>query len=75
MSTAKKLKTWFNKYKDSEVAGDEEMITPEGYQKLCESLGYDMEGIEALVLMWKLGSKNLGTITYQNWESGLKEMN
>ncbi|KAJ1800037.1 DCN1-like protein 5 [Coemansia sp. RSA 2399] len=74
MSAEKKLKTWFDKYKDSGVAGDEEMITPEGYQKLCESLGYDMEGIEALVLMWKLGSKNLGTITYQNWESGLKEM-
>ncbi|KAJ1772122.1 DCN1-like protein 5 [Coemansia sp. RSA 1843] len=74
MSTTRKLKTWFNKYKDPGVTGDE-IITPEGYQKLCESLGYDMEGIEALVLMWKLGSKDLGTVTYKNWESGLKEMN
>ncbi|KAJ2553217.1 DCN1-like protein 5 [Coemansia sp. RSA 1933] len=75
MTGSRQLKTWFNKFKDPEVVTDgNEMITPEGYQSLCESLGYSVEGIEALVLLWKLGSKDLGTVTYQNWESGLKKM-
>ncbi|KAJ2662922.1 DCN1-like protein 5 [Coemansia sp. RSA 1200] len=72
--SARKLKIWFNQYKDPDTSRGEEKITPEGYQKLCESLGYSMEGIEALVLTWKLGSKDMGTITYQNWESGLRQM-
>ncbi|KAJ2759026.1 DCN1-like protein 5 [Coemansia sp. BCRC 34490] len=70
----RKLKIWFNQYKDPDTSGDKGKITPEGYQKLCESLGYSMDGIEALVLTWKLESKDMGTITYEGWENGLKKM-
>ncbi|KAI9505738.1 Cullin binding-domain-containing protein [Coemansia spiralis] len=74
MTPKSQRKTWFNKYRDPELTGDQEAITPEGYQQLCEALGYNIEGIEALVTLWKLGAKDLGTVQYADWEQGLSDM-
>ncbi|PIA18944.1 defective in cullin neddylation 1 [Coemansia reversa NRRL 1564] len=50
------------------------MIAPEGFEKLCEKLGYNMEDIKPMILLWKLNGVELGTIEYTGWDTGLREM-
>ncbi|KAI7824162.1 hypothetical protein BX661DRAFT_145088 [Kickxella alabastrina] len=69
------LEQWFAQYQDFERTDGASVIMPDGFERLCTDLGYDMANIEPLVLMWKLECSELGMVTYDKWESSLKAMN
>ncbi|KAJ2234458.1 DCN1-like protein 5 [Coemansia sp. RSA 485] len=64
----------FAQYQDFERTDGKNMIGPEGFERLSTDLGYDMSRIEPLVLMWKLGCTEMGTVPYENWTQSLSSM-
>lgn len=47
---------------------------PEGIEKFCKDLGVDPENVALLVLAWKMGAKQMGYFTLQEWLLGLTEL-
>ncbi|KAJ2753192.1 DCN1-like protein 5 [Coemansia nantahalensis] len=74
MAAANDPQAWFVKYQDMDRSDGKDVITPGGFERLCEELGYDMEAVEPMVLLWKLNAVELGTVELGGWVSGLQEM-
>ncbi|KAJ1813161.1 hypothetical protein LPJ75_003311 [Coemansia sp. RSA 2598] len=64
----------FSQYQDFERTDGKSLIGPEGFERLSTDLGYDMSQVEPLVLMWKLGCTEMGTVPYENWSQSLTSM-
>ncbi|KAJ2838608.1 DCN1-like protein 1, partial [Coemansia erecta] len=64
----------FSQYQDFERTDGKSLIGPEGFERLSTDLGYDMSQVEPLVLMWKLGCTEMGTVPYENWDKSLTTM-
>lgn len=56
------------------MAGQPDTIGPEGVESLCQDLVVDPENIAMLVLAWKMGAKQMGYFTLQEWLYGLTEL-
>jgi len=67
----KKCIAWFKTYTS---ATSLETIGPEGVESLCRDLGVEPENILLLVLSWKMGAKQMGYFTLQEWLTGLTEL-
>lgn len=44
---------------------------PEGMEKFCEDLGVDPENVVMLVIAYKMGSKQMGYFTQEEWVKGM----
>ncbi|CAG5115631.1 unnamed protein product [Candidula unifasciata] len=62
--------SWFHEY----TAPNEDVLGPEGMEKFCEDIGVEPENIVMLVIAFKLGAKNLGFFTYDEWMMGMTEL-
>ncbi|KAK2706735.1 hypothetical protein QYM36_014689 [Artemia franciscana] len=67
----KKCLAWFREYVSPD---DQETIGPEGMEKFCEDIGVEPENVVMLVIAWKMGAKQMGFFTQQEWLKGLSEM-
>jgi len=67
----KKCVTWFKEYS---TPSSLEVIGPEGVETLCKDLGVEPENISLLVLAWKMGAKQMGYFSLQEWLQGLTEL-
>ncbi|KAJ2567352.1 DCN1-like protein 5, partial [Coemansia sp. RSA 1836] len=65
---------WFAEFQDFDRDDGKQLIGPEGFQRLCEALKYDIEGIEPLVLSWKLDAVELGTVEWESWDRTVRLM-
>ncbi|KAJ2849212.1 DCN1-like protein 5 [Coemansia brasiliensis] len=72
MVAGNELQKWFNE--NQEHKDGRAVIMPEGFERLCEALEFDMDGIEPMVLLWQLNGVELGTVELEGWEKGLDEM-
>ncbi|KAJ1879289.1 DCN1-like protein 5, partial [Coemansia sp. S17] len=61
-------------YQDYNRDDGRQVIGLEGFQRLCDALKCDMEGLEPMVLSWKLGADELGTVELETWDSKICEM-
>ncbi|KAJ3043732.1 hypothetical protein HK097_001666 [Rhizophlyctis rosea] len=64
---------WFAQYRD-EDRGEEEYVGPEGLERLCEDLKISLQGLEILVLAWKLGAARMGFFTKAEWLHGMRSL-
>nr|CAG4638727.1 EOG090X0DAO [Cyclestheria hislopi] len=67
----KKCISWFKGYS---TPTNPDTIGPEGVETLCRELEVDPENIALLVLAWKMGAKQMGYFTLQEWLHGLTEL-
>ncbi|KAJ2070467.1 DCN1-like protein 5, partial [Coemansia sp. S142-1] len=74
MATLNSREEWFREYQDYNRDDGRQMIGLEGFQRLCDALKCDMEGLEPMVLSWKLGADELGTVELETWDSKIREM-
>ncbi|KAJ1960901.1 DCN1-like protein 4 [Dipsacomyces acuminosporus] len=74
MSSATLTEQWFAQYEDSDRNDGVRVISPEGFEKLCASLGLDMVSIAPLILLWKLNSTRLGYVQLSEWETSLRTL-
>ncbi|KAJ2745155.1 DCN1-like protein 5 [Coemansia sp. BCRC 34301] len=74
MTTLNSREVWFAEYQDFDRDDGKQLIGPEGFQRLCLALKYDMEGIEPLVLSWKLEAVELGTVEWESWDRTVRAM-
>lgn len=44
---------------------------PEGMEKFCEDLGVDPENVVMLVIAYKMGAKQMGFFTQEEWVKGM----
>ncbi|KAJ3030245.1 DCN1-like protein 4 [Rhizophlyctis rosea] len=56
------------------IRDEKEAIGPDGLTKLCEDVGISLEGIEILVLAWKLQADKMGYFTKAEWLHGMKSI-
>ncbi|KAJ1838472.1 hypothetical protein LPJ73_007068 [Coemansia sp. RSA 2703] len=75
MSAGNLREKLFAQYQDFERTDGSSVISPEGFERLSNDLGFDMAKIEPLVLMWKVGCTELGTVSYASWQDSLAAMN
>jgi len=47
---------------------------PEGVETFCRELGVEPENVALLVLAWKMGAKQMGYFTQEEWLTGLKDL-
>jgi DCN1-like protein 4/5 len=57
----------FDTYADED---ERDVISPEGYTRLCGDAGIDLEGALPLVLSWQLAAKEMAKISRNEWEAG-----
>ncbi|KAJ2021027.1 DCN1-like protein 5 [Coemansia sp. RSA 376] len=74
MATLNAREEWFREYQDYNRDDGRQVIGLEGFQRLCDALKCDMEGLEPMVLSWKLGADELGTVELETWDSKICEM-
>ncbi|KAJ2477599.1 DCN1-like protein 4, partial [Coemansia sp. RSA 2052] len=74
MTTLNSREAWFAEFQDFDRDDGKQLIGPEGFQRLCEALKYDIEGIEPLVLSWKLDAVELGTVEWESWDRTVRLM-
>ncbi|KAL4859445.1 DCN1-like protein 2 [Chlorella vulgaris] len=67
-----KLDTLFNAYKDK--GSEEDVIGPDGVEKLCRDLKVDPSQREVLLLAWKMGAKRMGYFSRQEFRDGLSDL-
>nr|CAG4642030.1 EOG090X0DAO [Eurycercus lamellatus] len=67
----KKCVTWFKTYSTPSTP---DTIGPEGVEAFCKDLGVDPENVALLVLAWKMGAKQMGYFTLQEWLLGLTDL-
>lgn len=67
----KKCVSWFKSYCPPSTP---DVIGPDGVEKFCRDLGVDPENVALLVLAWKMGAKQMGYFTLQEWILGLTEL-
>jgi len=61
----------FDDYADKENPG---IIGGEGLEKLCEEADIPMDGNLPLLLAWQLNTKELGSITREEWKTGMNSL-
>ncbi|CAG5135575.1 unnamed protein product [Candidula unifasciata] len=66
----KRCLSWFHEY----TAPNEDTLGPEGMEKFCEDIGVEPENIVMLALAYKLGAKNMGFFTFDEWMKGMTEL-
>jgi DCN1-like protein 4/5 len=64
LAEGKKL---FDVYADED---EKDVISPEGYTRLCSDAGIDLEGALPLVLSWQFAAKEMASISRSEWEAG-----
>ena len=69
--TAKRSLALFQRYADRD---DPTTIGPEGFEKLCSDANIPLDGALPLILAWQLGTKEMGKITAQEWNSGTESL-
>ncbi|KAJ2492652.1 DCN1-like protein 5 [Coemansia sp. RSA 2050] len=74
MATQSSREAWFSQYQDLDRDDGKQLIGPDGFVRLCEALKYSMDGLEPLVLLWKLGAKELGTVELESWDREVRAM-
>nr|CAG4644291.1 EOG090X0DAO [Lepidurus arcticus] len=67
----KKAVAWFKEYSTPE---EPDMIGPEGMENFCKAIGLEPENILMLVVAWKMGAKQMGFFTLQEWTKGLTDL-
>nr|CAG4651584.1 EOG090X00X3 [Triops cancriformis] len=67
----KKVVAWFKEYASAE---EPDMIGPEGMENFCKAIGLEPENILMLVVAWKMGAKQMGFFTLQEWTKGLTDL-
>ncbi|CAG0891843.1 unnamed protein product [Darwinula stevensoni] len=67
----KKCLNWFKEYT---TADDPNTLDPEGMERLCEDIGVEPENVVMLVLAWKMGARQMGYFTQQEWLYGLSQL-
>ncbi|CAG9135384.1 hypothetical protein JYU34_017804 [Plutella xylostella] len=67
----KKCLTWFKEYTSVE---EPDILGPEGMEKFCLDLGVDPENVVMLVIAYKMGAKQMGYFTQDEWLKGLTEL-
>nr|CAG4636502.1 EOG090X0DAO [Eubosmina coregoni]SVE70053.1 EOG090X0DAO [Eubosmina coregoni] len=67
----RKCISWFKTYT---TASNPELIGPEGVENFCRDLGVEPENVALLVLAWKMGAKQMGYFTQEEWLLGLKDL-
>ena len=61
----------FTEYADED---DEDVIGPEGLERLCSDANISLEGALPLILAWQLGSTEMAKVKKQEWEKGTGEL-
>ncbi|CAH2269047.1 jg16068 [Pararge aegeria aegeria] len=69
--SAKKCLTWFKEYT---TVSEPDVLGPEGMEKFCEDLSVDPENVVMLVIAYKMGAKQMGFFTQEEWIKGLTEL-
>ncbi|OWR46191.1 DCN1-like protein 4 [Danaus plexippus] len=69
--SAKKCLAWFKEYT---TLSEPEVLGPEGMEKFCQDLGVDPENVVMLVIAYKMGAKQMGYFTQEEWIKGLTEL-
>ncbi|XP_050348718.1 DCN1-like protein 5 [Nymphalis io] len=69
--SVKKCLTWFKEYT---TVSEPDVLGPEGMEKFCEDLGVDPENVVMLVIAYKMGAKQMGYFTQEEWIKGLTEL-
>ncbi|KAL1508630.1 hypothetical protein AB1Y20_004726 [Prymnesium parvum] len=64
--------TWFENLFDAYKDADEQIICPEGVERLCQALNLDPSDVLVLVFAWKLGAKRMGYFLHEEWLAGCK---
>nr|SVE70676.1 EOG090X0DAO [Daphnia similis]SVE71302.1 EOG090X0DAO [Daphnia similis]SVE71936.1 EOG090X0DAO [Daphnia similis]SVE72561.1 EOG090X0DAO [Daphnia similis] len=67
----KKCIAWFRQYS---TPNNTDTIGPEGVEAFCQDLNVEPENIALLVLSWKMGAKQMGFFTLQEWLLGLTDL-
>ncbi|KAI4517445.1 DUF298-domain-containing protein [Schizophyllum commune Loenen D] len=69
--TPARAKALFNSYED---ADEKDVIGAEGFMRLCEDAGIEMEGAHPLILAWHLQCKEMAKISREEWMKGLESL-
>ncbi|PSC73760.1 DCN1 4 [Micractinium conductrix] len=67
-----KLDSLFNAYRDP--GSSEDVIGPEGVEKLCHDLKVDPTDRLVLLLAWKMGAVKMGFFSREEFKAGLSEL-
>ena len=70
-ATPDSASSWFHDLFDKHKDEKEAAITPEGMERLCEALTVDPADVRILVLAWKLGAKQMGYFSREEWLRGV----
>ncbi|GBP50134.1 DCN1-like protein 4 [Eumeta japonica] len=62
---------WFKEYT---TVREPDILGPEGMEKFCQDLGVDPENVVMLVIAYKMGAKQMGYFTQEEWLKGLTEL-
>jgi len=68
---AKKCFSWFREYSSMD---EDDVIGPDGIERLCGDIGVEPENIAMLVLAWKMNAKQMGYFTRDEWIKGLSDL-
>lgn len=68
-----KLDALFDAYRDEESTS-EDVIGPEGVEKLCKDLKVDPTDRLVLLLAWKMGAQKMGYFSRAEFRTGLSEL-
>ncbi|XP_041979711.1 DCN1-like protein 5 [Aricia agestis] len=69
--SVKKCLAWFKEYT---TVSEPDVLGPEGMEKFCEDLGVDPENVVMLVIAYKMGAKQMGYFTQEEWLKGLTDL-
>jgi len=68
--TAAPSTPWFEKLFDSYKDSDENSVSPEGVERLCQAIELDPSDVLVLIFAWKLGAQRMGYFSHEEWLSG-----
>ncbi|CAK1585705.1 unnamed protein product [Parnassius mnemosyne] len=69
--SVKKCLAWFKEYT---TVSEPDVLGPEGMEKFCADIGVDPENVVMLVIAYKMGAKQMGYFTQEEWLKGLTEL-
>ncbi|XP_077302941.1 DCN1-like protein SCCRO4 isoform X2 [Arctopsyche grandis] len=69
--SVKRCLTWFREYTTPD---EPDLLGPEGMEKFCEDISVEPENVVMLVLAYKMGAKQMGYFTQEEWLKGLTDL-
>lgn len=69
--SVKRCLTWFREYTTPD---ETDILGPEGMEKFCEDIGVEPENVVMLVIAYKMGAKQMGYFTQEEWLKGLTDL-